>query len=145
MSLQNFRNTILTGCPYSLFTADTSGSPSLGMLVRHIRECTEGYLSTFESYQALSKKVGVPGAMSSEELRQVGHPPPLSWVLNYGNPLFLMCVHLSFYLAALLVSPQPSNSLWPGRRSRLSYSTRNFSWNCTCVSGRGLWMHSHFP
>lgn len=58
----------------STSTGDASRSlsrPSLGLLVRHIRECTERYLTTFESYQAQSKKLAAAGAMSAEELRQL--------------------------------------------------------------------------
>ena len=46
-------------------------SPSLGLLIRHLKECTEGYSASLESYQQYGKKLETTGNLSSEEMRQV--------------------------------------------------------------------------
>ena len=48
-----------------------SSAPSLGLLVQHIKECTEGYFSALEAFHQHSKKLEGGGKLSSDEMRQV--------------------------------------------------------------------------
>ena len=59
-------------------------SPSLGLLIRHLKECTEGYSASLESYQQYGKKLETTGNLSSEEMRQV-------------SGLFGHCISVSTY------------------------------------------------
>ena len=47
--------------------------PSLGLLIQHLKECTDGFAVAFESYQHYSKKMEVGTPLSSEDIRQVTH------------------------------------------------------------------------
>ena len=126
-------------------TPSNLSRPSLGMLVRHIKECTEGYLATFESCQAQSKKVGTPGAMSAEELRQllpgsgVGIPTTQQqlvarktleslvqhkklqlelYIYIIENCLYILWRHLSFYLEQCKPVDMEPDLVLPGLTSR---------------------------
>ena len=48
-----------------------SNAPSLGLLIQHLKECTEGYFTALEAHQQHSKKVESGGKLSSDEMRQV--------------------------------------------------------------------------
>ncbi|KAL5475599.1 hypothetical protein EMCRGX_G025430 [Ephydatia muelleri] len=126
-------------------TSSNLSRPSLGLLVRHIRECTEGYLATFESYQAQNKKVGAPGAMSAEELRQLLPDSGVGisttqqqlvarktletlvqhkklqlelYIYIIENCLYILWKHLSFYLEQCKPGDLEPDIVLPGLTSR---------------------------
>ena len=48
-----------------------TNAPSLGLLIQHLKECTEGYFAALEAHQQHSKKLESGGKLSSDEMRQV--------------------------------------------------------------------------
>ena len=51
--------------------APTSANPhSLGLLIQHLKECVEGYVSAMEAYQGKSRKL-TGGALGMEDVRTV--------------------------------------------------------------------------
>ena len=59
--------------PFSTLASSSVSSqrPSLGLLVLHLRECTDGFMVAHDSYQQLLKKKDQPGPLSSDDVRQV--------------------------------------------------------------------------
>lgn len=55
----------------SATTAVSSQSPSLGVIIKHLKECTEGYALALETYQQHKKKVETVGSLTAEDIRQV--------------------------------------------------------------------------
>ena len=52
-------------------------APSLGLLIQHLRECTDGFGVTLERYQHFTKKRDPNASLSSEDIRQVSILGPL--------------------------------------------------------------------
>ena len=48
-----------------------TSTPSLGLLIQHLKECTEGYFAALEAHQQHTKKLESRGKLSSDEMRQV--------------------------------------------------------------------------
>ena len=48
-----------------------TNAPSLGLLIQHLKECTEGYFAALEAHQQHTKKLESGGKLSSDEMRQV--------------------------------------------------------------------------
>ena len=48
-----------------------TNAPSLGLLIQHLKECTEGYFAALEAHQQHTKKLESGDKLSSDELRQV--------------------------------------------------------------------------
>jgi len=65
--------------PFSSLVASSVGSqrPSLGLLVQHLRDCVDSFMSTQDSYLQLLKKKDLPGPLSSDDIRQV-----MPWCTN---------------------------------------------------------------
>ena len=59
-----------------------TNAPSLGLLIQHLKECTEGYFTALEAHQQHTKKVESGGKLSSDEMRQVA---------NFHNMCVLIC------------------------------------------------------
>ena len=59
--------------PLFSLVASSVGSqrPSLGLLVQHLRECVDSFMSTQDSHLKLLEKKDLPGPLSSEDIRQV--------------------------------------------------------------------------
>lgn len=61
--------------PFASPSSSSSGTrpPSLGLLIQHLKECTDGFALAFESYQHYSKKMEAGTPLSSEDIRQVSY------------------------------------------------------------------------
>ena len=79
-----------------------TNAPSLGLLIQHLKECTEGYFMALEAYQQHSKKLESRGKLSSDEMRQVctlspsslsPSPLSLSHTHTHSLPLPLTLTH----------------------------------------------------
>ena len=57
----------------------TSHAPSLGLLIQHLRECSESYIRTHDILQLLVKKKEKSGPLSNDDIKQVS-----GWVRGGG-------------------------------------------------------------
>lgn len=81
--------------PFGPFGVNPSNPPSLGLLIQHLRECTDGYGLSLESFQQYSKKLESPSTLSSEEVRQVrGHQNQMSTLYSV-IVWFFVCLSMS--------------------------------------------------
>ena len=66
-------------------------APSLGLLIQHLKECTEGYFAALEAHQQHTRKLESGGKLSWDEMRQVV-------IIKYVTTFFLEVIVHTFAL-----------------------------------------------